>query len=62
MIHYKDMTFCPAKDCTHFGVDCDRALTEEVLDAADRWWNKGFRAAPIARYTEPKSECYEPKS
>ena len=56
MIHYRDMTFCPGEGCKDFNT-CPRALTTEVLDAADRWWNKGYRAAPIARYIEPK-ECF----
>ncbi len=59
MIHYKDTTFCTAKDCLAFD-DCPRALTEQVKADAQRWW--GTTEAPIARFIEPENlECYDPR-
>jgi hypothetical protein len=43
MMSYKDRTFC----CSEVHKpDCDRQLTEEVIQAAIKWW--GSEDAPIA--------------
>ena len=59
MICYKDMTFCPFfKDC---GVEgCDRCLTDEVREMADKWWGKGKDEAPISQFVS-KPDCWEEK-
>lgn len=44
MLCYKDMTFCTAA-CRNTG--CNRLLTQQVQQAADRWW--GGPDAPIAQ-------------
>lgn len=43
MMRYRDMTFCSAP-CAN--ATCDRRLTDDVRDAARRWWGKD--GAPIA--------------
>jgi len=43
MLCYKDMTFCGSK--VH-KPDCKRALTPEIIKAAEKWW--GSDDAPIA--------------
>ena len=56
MIGYRDMTFCPFfKQCKK-GKKCDRALTDEVKKAAEKWW--GDKHAPICMFAE-KPECFE---
>lgn len=45
MIGYRDMTFCKRNDCKKFE-ECPRALTEEVLEKAHKWW--GSENAPIS--------------
>ena len=45
MICYKDMTFCALWQDCEVGHMCERALTPEVLEAADKWW--GSKGAPI---------------
>jgi len=58
MICYKDMTFCPYwKDCNK-GNKCHRALTDKVIQDANKWW-KGD-GAPVCQYAE-KPECFETK-
>jgi hypothetical protein len=57
-MHYKDKTFCSAKNCTEFGT-CSRSLTDEVRADAQRWW--GTAEAPICTFSEPEGlECYNP--
>ena len=43
MISYKDMTFCNARCANE---DCDRRLTQKIIDQAAKWW--GSDDAPIA--------------
>ena len=58
MICYRDMTFCTFYEGC--GADrCDRALTPEVQEQADRWWGKEG-GAPICVFGE-KPECYKQK-
>jgi hypothetical protein len=55
MLCYRDMTFCQFyKDCEE-GDGCGRALTLEVMQAAERWWCSPD--APIAQYAQ-KPKCY----
>jgi hypothetical protein len=69
MICFKDMTFCDGNGgkCKKFGEGCHRSLTEEVEEAAEKWWNPEGKTekkncAPICRYSDPtKIDCYEPK-
>lgn len=57
MIGYQDRTFCNAKECRNFPT-CERALTEKVLQAAEKWW-KG-PGAPISLFADPKElKCYD---
>jgi len=69
MMTYKDMTFCSFhKDCKQIVKDkkggeqkCDRALTEAVKEAAQKWWDpSGKNDAPICEFSE-KPECWEEK-
>ena len=53
MICYKDMTFCPQDTCKHFGIDCYRSLTKEVIAAAEKF------GLPTAQFMD-KPDCYEP--
>jgi len=57
MICYKDMTFCNFESCKKFK-ECNRALTKNVKDNADKWWGFGFRKAPICIFLN-KPKCYE---
>ena len=41
MICYRDTTFCISPNCT-----CGRTLTDEIKEAAKKWW--GGDGAPIA--------------
>lgn len=41
MICYRDMTFCISANCK-----CNRKLTQEIKDAAIKWWNS--KDAPIS--------------
>lgn len=55
MICYKDMTFCNYyKDC-RMGNKCHRACTEEVLEAADKWWGKP--GAPVCVFAKKPDNC-----
>jgi hypothetical protein len=55
MTSYKDMTFCRHyKDCED-GNQCYRALTMEVVEAAEKWW--GNENAPISSWVG-KPECF----
>lgn len=60
MMCFKDMTFCDAKSCTHFGdkPKCFRSLTDKVKAEAEKWW--GNDKYPICIFTD-KPECYVPK-
>ena len=55
MVCYMDQWFCNKDSCDNWGT-CDRALTEEVQQKADKWWGK--EGAPIAIRTG-EMECYE---
>lgn len=58
MISYKDKTFCPLyKECVK-GKDCHRALTDKIIEDADKWWGSSKGEAPIAMFLD-KPECYE---
>ena len=56
MICFRDMTFCVSKNCTN---KCGRKLTQDVLDAARRWW--GGDSAPIAtsRYCDGEADVID---
>ena len=58
MIGYKDKRFCTKSTCNKW-TTCNRALTEEVQAAAERWW--GSTTPPIIVFPETPS-CYEPKN
>ncbi len=48
MISYRDRAFCGFyKECAD-GSTCERALTEKVIQEADKWW--GSEGAPISVY------------
>ena len=48
------MTFCGFNHCSNFS-NCSRALTEQVLEEAIKWW--GDDNPPIV-YFATKPECY----
>ena len=48
MICYKDKTFCSYWETCLMGLNCDRALTEQVKKEAEVWWEK--KNPPIVRY------------
>jgi len=52
---YKDMTFCPFYESCSHGKKCKRALTQDVIDAAAKWFGKA--GAPIAEFCE-KPDCF----
>ena len=55
MMCYRDRTFCTHyTDCSS-GNTCDRPLTPEVQEAAEKWW--GSKDAPIAVFIE-KPKCH----
>lgn len=43
MLCYRDQTFCISPDCKN---ECGRRLTDEIREAAKRWW--GGDNPPIA--------------
>ena len=55
MMCYKDKVWCNHSDCSNWD-GCDKALTEEVKNAAYEWW--GSDNYPLAMYTHPP-HCYE---
>jgi hypothetical protein len=56
MICYKDSTFCSFwKDCQD-GKNCSRALTNELIKKANKWW--GSDNAPICIFIE-KPNCFK---
>jgi hypothetical protein len=59
MMVYRDMTFCTGSGCTKFAT-CPRALTDQVLEDARKWWGRDETTAPIATFSQPNElECYE---
>jgi hypothetical protein len=59
MIGYDDRTFCTGDGCKRFAVDCQRSLTKEIRDQAERWW--GGKDVPITQFANPRElECYVP--
>ena len=55
MMCYKDTTYCKFyKDCDS-GKGCPRALSEKVLDDANKWWGKD--GVPISCFAS-KPECF----
>ena len=53
MPHYKDRTYCPFALLCNVGHSCDKALTQEVQDAATK------AQLPVARYSE-FPPCFTP--
>ena len=60
MICYRDMTFCPFNTDCAAAEGCERALTDEILKAADAWWGEGEGEAPICMFMVAP-ECFEEK-
>ena len=58
MIGYRDMTFCTYYETCKEGGSCNRALTQQVQDDADKWWGK--EGAPICMYIDMPS-CHSDK-
>lgn len=55
MMCYRDRTYCSFyKECAE-GSKCGRALTPEVVKAADEWWGKP-NCAPICEFVD-EPEC-----
>ena len=52
MIVFEDKTFCTRKTCKNFNNGCDRTLTNEIIEAANK--EKLFVAMM------PFEKCYEP--
>ena len=59
MMSYKDMTFCEHHEMCEDGETCERALTEKVKKAADKWW--GNPGAPITIADFSQSSCFKGK-
>ena len=57
MMCYKDRTFCKFYTTCKEGKKCGRALTPEVIKAADEWWGSPG-GAPICEFVN-EPECYE---
>lgn len=61
MICYRDMTFCPFHEECGIGDACMRALTDEVIADAQKWWSwfNGSQTdgVPICQYAE-KPNCF----
>lgn len=55
MMCYRDRTYCPFSSSCLNATNCSRALTDEVKEAAYKWW--GNQEAPICVYVD-KPECY----
>jgi hypothetical protein len=56
MICYRDMTFCKFyEDCKN-GKECNRALTPDILDGAEKWFGK--KNAPICQFVN-KPNCFK---
>ncbi len=56
MICYRDMTFCTFYETCADAEGCSRALTPEVIKAAEAWWD-GDGGLPIATFMS-KPRCY----
>lgn len=56
MICYQDRTFCSFYRECNDGAMCDRALTDEVLEDAKRWF--GESGAPVSEFAY-KPECFK---
>ena len=46
---YKDRTFCNFGLICKNSTDCDRVLTDEIKNDAEKWW--GGEGAPICMYS-----------
>lgn len=59
MICYKDMTFCSAS-CAE--LNCHRNYTDEVHEAARKWWDHDPDNVPVA-FSDFSVKCdyYKPK-
>lgn len=53
---YRDRTFCPFSECDNFST-CPEALTDEVQEKADKWWEACKGDAPISTYMDAP-ECF----
>ena len=58
MIHYRDMTFCTHYKSCKDGVGCERALTNELMEKADKWWGGKKWEAPICTFVG-RPECFK---
>ncbi len=58
MLCYKDRTWCVFDDCNQFGADCQRSLTEDVVEAAQEWW--GGEGFPVVIFAS-KPICFVEK-
>jgi hypothetical protein len=56
VIGYGGVTWCPYSEACNKGKECDRAVTEEVMDKATEWW--GSADFPIIMYAG-QPECYD---
>ena len=55
MIRFRDRTYCPFWETCADGDECDRALTPQVVAAAQEWMEN----PPICQYLS-KPECFVP--
>lgn len=53
---YNNITYCVDWDSCKYGNDCPRALTEEVQEAAIKWW--GSDEAPVDIFADTP-HCFE---
>ena len=58
-MYFRDMTFCPKEIHTQCAdaPNCHRPLTDEVLEAANRWWGESDEGPPIAVFAS-RPECF----
>lgn len=53
MICFRDMTFCIHPDCT---CDPERQLTDEVREAARKWWGSDDAPISMGYICKPKED------
>lgn len=60
MLCYHDRTYCPHYLTCADGETCPDALTPEVQQRAQTWWQSchGYGAPPICQYVDPPG-CYK---
>ena len=62
MMCYKDKTFCNYwKNCKD-GKDCERALTNKIMEDAEKWWGKEPNNPPPINIFGDYPECFKGKS